>query len=223
MSGTPTLPHPPEFARPPRLPSPTSPGLPSLPEDPAMTANPEYSLAIASALHLNQPVDSSPPRGGPTPVQVQLNNSSYIPSSSRHIAASVTPSGPPLLRSGHLRQLLVPITARSIASTRLTSRVSPPPAGKTSPPEPDTSPSSLQSSQPSLPPRFHCHVCGRSFSQLRRLRKHTRSHPGLTSLPSSHARDDESLSAPDAISQVASDSPVGHHTRSRRAAGHSCA
>ncbi|XP_035232573.1 proline-rich protein 36-like [Stegodyphus dumicola] len=188
-----------------------------------MTDNSEYSLAMASALQLNQLVDSSPPHSRHTSVRAHTIDLSCQPSCSRHIAASVTPSGPPLLRSGHLRHLLAPITARSIASTRLSSRASPPLACKVSPPVSAPTPSSLPPSQPSYPTRFDCHVCGRSFSQLRRLKKHTRSHPGQSSLPSSCATDNGSPIAPEAHTQVAIDTPVGHHTRSRRAAGHSCA
>ncbi|XP_035232576.1 leucine-rich repeat extensin-like protein 5 [Stegodyphus dumicola] len=191
MSGSPDTADPstpclPVLVRPPRIPSPTTPGLPPMPTSPVLLC----------------PIVSPPPCDSRRP-EVLHSPSSKTPS--RHIAASVTPLGPPLLRSGHLKQLLARITARppstshSGATSTLPSSHSPekmPPSMACpplqSPPSSSPAPSEATSiagcsraylrddRDPSARSgrfsSFPCYVCGRIFSRRKTLQRHVDRH-----------------------------------------------
>ncbi|XP_035229972.1 uncharacterized protein LOC118201921 [Stegodyphus dumicola] len=169
------------------------------------------------------------------------------PGAPRHVAAFVTPTVPPLGRSGQICELLRRIRASNTAPspplTAVTStRHDSPIAAVKFPTMHVSSTSSLTSSchpgeildtlLPSnslqnmssyVSPRSYtsprvCTICGKAFSQKRKLEKHIRTH---RSDDSRTLHDDSILQASScAPNDITGESPVCHHTRSRTAAGH---
>ncbi|XP_035228630.1 verprolin-like [Stegodyphus dumicola] len=236
MPGTPSaasssVPFLPGMERPPRIPSPTTPGLPPMPSSPcllpAVHRSPEtHAFLETRRRRFIYVAGCSPPVTTPAP------GPSRPIAPRRHLSVSATPTGPPMLQSGSLHQMLAQITARTLAKSRVSHiSTSPGSSSETHAPvvlsktsstsassSPDTNPAIVTSGASSFP----CNICNRKFSQRRRLKKHRRTH---NIRPPLHPPLQESTSLASQIAPDASttDSSVGHHTRARLAAGHSCA
>ncbi|XP_035218769.1 vegetative cell wall protein gp1-like [Stegodyphus dumicola] len=138
--------------RPPRLPSPTTPGLPPMPSVlgglPQSAGCPDGSLDTTP----RRPLSHLPASGHSSVMTTRSGSLHPAPAPRRHISAAAVPSGPPLLRSGSLCQMLSIISARTSASSRICndvfasrSRTSPPSETLTAPLVPLTSAPSLPS------------------------------------------------------------------------------
>ncbi|XP_035204887.1 mucin-5AC-like [Stegodyphus dumicola] len=233
MPGTPSaasssVPFLPGMERPPRIPSPTTPGLPPMPSSPCLLPAVHRSPETHAFLETrpSSVASCSPPMTTPAP------GPSRPIAPRRHLSVSATPTGPPMLQSGSLHQMLAQITATTLAKSRVSHiSTSPGSSSETHAPvvlsktsstsassSPDTDPAIVTSGASSFP----CDICNRKFSQCRRLKKHRKTH---NIRPPLHPPLQESTSLASQIAPDASttDSPVGHHTRARLAAGHSCA
>ncbi|XP_035218008.1 vegetative cell wall protein gp1-like [Stegodyphus dumicola] len=198
MPGTPSaasssVPFLPGMERPPRIPSPTTPGLPPMPSFPCLLP----AVHRSPETHAFLETRPSSVAGCSPPVTTPAPGPSRPIAPRRHLSVSATPTGPPMLK-------VDPCTR----------------CWPKSPPE------HLQS----LGSHTFLHLLALrlrlmllwKFSQRRRLKEHRRTH---NIRPPLHPPLQESTSLASQIAPDASttDSPVGHHTRARLAAGHSCA
>ncbi|XP_035230923.1 mucin-5AC-like, partial [Stegodyphus dumicola] len=201
-------------------------GSRAVPASSSATAHPGVAAVVPSATPC-LPGAGSSARSVPTYYYGSIATSEATPTGSsslpRHVPAFVTPSGPPLSKGGHLRQLLDRIQAKTSGCTPLLPVVTCQPSERRTPEGSSLAKSAHTSSSakdtPTTPQStFACYVCGLECTSRRGLRRHTRTHVQEKD-SQLHPPPDRRVAASIPGSLI---SPVCHHTRARTAAGHAC-